>query len=105
MMFAAADYVCVNLGPHDPRHRHGLSFATPEAPAALHAGFNELVEAIRPHADDDDLGLLTELLWAALHGLATLTRSGRLPREQHERRLGFAAGAIPMNGRKTTSRQ
>jgi AcrR family transcriptional regulator len=66
-----------------------LPFATPEAPAALHAGFDELVEAIRPHAGDDDLGLLTELFWAALHGLATLTRGGRLPRGQHDRRLGL----------------
>ena len=66
-----------------------LPFATPEAPAALHAGFNELAEAIRSHAGDDDLGLLTELFWAALHGLATLMRGGRLPREQHDRRLGL----------------
>ena len=64
-----------------------LPFATPEAPAALHTSFNELREAIRPHAGDEDLGLLTELFWAALHGLATLTRGGRLPRELHDRRL------------------
>jgi AcrR family transcriptional regulator len=64
-----------------------LPFATPEAPAALHAGFNELVEAIRPHAGDDDLGLVTELFWAALHGLAMLTRGGRLLRQ--DRRLGL----------------
>jgi AcrR family transcriptional regulator len=66
-----------------------LPFATPQAPAALHAGFNELAEAIRPHAGDDDLGLLTELFWAALHGMATLTRAGRLPPEQHDRRLAL----------------
>lgn len=66
-----------------------LPFATPEAPAALHAGFNELAEAIRPHAGDDDLGLLTELFWAALHGLVTLTRNGRLPHQQHDHRLGL----------------
>lgn len=66
-----------------------LPFATPQAPAALQAGFNELAEAIRPHAGDDDLGLLTELFWAALHGLATLTRGGRLPPEHHDRRLGL----------------
>lgn len=58
-----------------------LPFATPGAPAALHAGFNELAEAVRPHAGAADLGLLTETFWAALHGLATLTRGGRLPRE------------------------
>lgn len=64
-----------------------LPFATPQAPAALHAGFNELVEAIRPHAGDDDPGLVTELFWAALHGLAMLTRGGRLLRQ--DRRLGL----------------
>jgi AcrR family transcriptional regulator len=61
------------------RQAVALPFATPEAPAALHAGFDELAMAVRPHAGDDDLGLLTETFWAALHGLTTLTRSGRLP--------------------------
>jgi hypothetical protein len=64
-----------------------LPFATPEAPAALHAGFDELAEAVRPYAGGADLGLLTETFWAALHGLATLTRGGRLPRSAHGRRL------------------
>jgi AcrR family transcriptional regulator len=68
-------------------HAVDLPFATPEAPAPLHAGFSELAEAIRPHAGEDDLGLLTELFWAALHGVATLTRGGRLPRDLHDRRL------------------
>ncbi|MFC4014986.1 hypothetical protein ACFOY2_47775 [Nonomuraea purpurea] len=52
-------------------------------------GFDELAEAVRPHARGDDLGLLTETYWAALHGLVTLTRGGRLPREQHDRRLAL----------------
>ncbi|MCC5580198.1 TetR/AcrR family transcriptional regulator [Microtetraspora sp. AC03309] len=64
-----------------------LPFATPEAPAALHAAFGELSEAIRPQAGDDDLGLLTETFWSGLHGLMTLMRGGRLPREDHDRRL------------------
>jgi AcrR family transcriptional regulator len=80
-----------------------LPFATPEAPPALHAGFGELAEAIRPYARDDDLGLLTETFWAALHGLVTLTRGGRLPPEQHERRLAlllarFTASPGPEEG-------
>lgn len=66
-----------------------LPFATPDAPAALHAGFNELTEAIGPHAGDDDPAVLTETFWAALHGLATLTRGGRLPRPHHDRRLAL----------------
>ena len=65
-----------------------LPFATPEAPPALHAGFNEIAEAIRPFAAaGDDLPLLTETYWAALHGLITLARSGRLPAEAQARRL------------------
>lgn len=64
-----------------------LPFATPEAPAALHEAFGELAEAVRPHAHGDDLGLLTETFWAALHGLVTLTRGDRLPPEHHDRRL------------------
>jgi AcrR family transcriptional regulator len=66
-----------------------LPFATPEAPPALHAGFDELAEALRPHVPAEDLGLLTETFWAALHGLVTLTRGGRLPRHAHDDRLGL----------------
>jgi AcrR family transcriptional regulator len=66
-----------------------LPFATPQAPAPLQAGFGELAEALRPHAGSDDLGLLTETFWAALHGLVTLTRGGRLPPEHHDRRLAL----------------
>ncbi|MFG1994518.1 TetR/AcrR family transcriptional regulator [Actinoplanes sp. NPDC048988] len=66
-----------------------LPFATPEAPGALHDCFDELLAAVRPIAAGDDEGLLAELLWSALHGLATLTRGGRLPRELHERRLAL----------------
>lgn len=66
-----------------------LPFATPEAPAALHAGFDELAEAIRPHAGNADVGLLTETFWAALHGLTMLTWGGRLPGEHREHRLAL----------------
>jgi AcrR family transcriptional regulator len=66
-----------------------LPFATPQAPAALHAGFDELAAAVRPHVGTDDPSLLTEAFWAALHGLVTLMRGGRLPREHHDRRLAL----------------
>ncbi|MDR8407567.1 TetR/AcrR family transcriptional regulator [Nonomuraea sp. 3-1Str] len=66
-----------------------LPFATLEAPAALHATFDELLEAVRPVAGDDDPGLLVETLWSGLHGLATLTRGGRLPCEQHPQRVAL----------------
>jgi AcrR family transcriptional regulator len=66
-----------------------LPFATPEAPAALHAAFDELRQVVRPLARAEDEGMLTEVLWGGLHGLVTLTRGGRLPREAHERRLAL----------------
>ncbi|MEW9553710.1 TetR/AcrR family transcriptional regulator [Nonomuraea sp. NPDC050783] len=69
-----------------------LPFATPETPAALRAGFEEFTEALRPHLRAPHLagadpGPLAETFWAALHGLATLMRGGRLPREHHDTRL------------------
>jgi hypothetical protein len=66
-----------------------LPFASQAAPAALHAAFDALSTALRPHAAGDDLGLLTEAFWAALHGLVTLTRGDRLPRAAHEERLAL----------------
>ncbi|GAA3642800.1 TetR/AcrR family transcriptional regulator [Nonomuraea antimicrobica] len=69
------------------RQNVDLPFATPQAPPALQAGFGELAEAVRPHAGGADLGLLTEVFWAALHGLVTLTRGGRLPGGEHGRRI------------------
>jgi hypothetical protein len=46
-----------------------------------------------------DLGLLTEVFWAALHGLATLTRGGRLPAGSHDRRLAILlARFVPAAG-------
>ncbi|MFJ8201184.1 TetR/AcrR family transcriptional regulator [Streptomyces sp. NPDC096152] len=74
-------------------HPVDLPFATPEAPAALQEAFGELLRAVEPVAlEGDDSGLLTETYWAALHGLVTLMRSGRLPKEAHERRLALLIG-------------
>ncbi|MFI7677979.1 TetR/AcrR family transcriptional regulator [Actinophytocola sp. NPDC049390] len=66
-----------------------LPFASPAAPAALHAGFDAIADAVRPHADGEDVGLLTETFWAALHGLTTLTRDARIPRAGHDQRLAL----------------
>ena len=70
-------------------HAVSLPFATPEAPAALHDAFDQLLQAVRPLAGDDDPGILTETFWAALHGLVTLTRSGRLPEPDRDHRLSL----------------
>jgi AcrR family transcriptional regulator len=88
-------------------HIVDLPFATAEAPAALQEAFGELLQAVEPiAAEEDEPGLLTETYWAALHGLTTLMRSGRLPAEAHDRRLEllighFTAGRTEGAGRKT----
>ena len=70
-------------------HTVELKFAHPETPAALRDAFGTIREAMRPFTGDDDLDVHTQVLWAALHGLVTLMRGGRLPRETHERRIAL----------------
>jgi AcrR family transcriptional regulator len=57
-----------------------LHFAADDTPPELAAAFAELHQAVSPVADEQDAGALTEVFWAALHGLATLSRGGRLRR-------------------------
>jgi AcrR family transcriptional regulator len=84
-------------------HAVDLPFASPHTPAPLQEAFGALRAAIRPLAggdgdgngdddgddDGDDVDVLTEVLWAGLHGLTTLMTGGRLPRENHERRVAL----------------
>ncbi|MER7623755.1 TetR/AcrR family transcriptional regulator [Streptomyces sp. NPDC126503] len=66
----------------------GLAFAQEDTPAPLKDGFAALLESLEEVAGDGvHPGLFTEVFWAALHGLATLTRAGRLPPEEAGRRL------------------
>jgi AcrR family transcriptional regulator len=56
-----------------------LRFATGDTPAPLWAAFAEIraaISAVAPPGDDVDT--LTEVFWAALHGLIALTRADRL---------------------------
>ncbi|GAA0552603.1 TetR/AcrR family transcriptional regulator [Paractinoplanes ferrugineus] len=62
-----------------------LPFATDETPPALRDGFDQLRRVVGAGEAGDDV--LTEVLWSALHGLVTLTRGRRLPRELQEQRL------------------
>lgn len=61
----------------------GLRFATDDTPPQLTAAFAALRHAVVPVADQQDAETLTEVLFAALHGLVTLDRAGRL-RSAHE---------------------
>jgi AcrR family transcriptional regulator len=55
-----------------------LRFAAEDTPPQLEAAFAELHHAVALVADEDDADTLTEVFWAALHGLVTLCRTGRL---------------------------
>jgi AcrR family transcriptional regulator len=66
----------------------GLPFAHEDTPQPLKDAFAALLETLAEVAGDGvHPGVFTEVFWAALHGLATLTRAGRLPRELAEQRV------------------
>ena len=66
----------------------GLAFAHEDTPEPLKDAFAALLESLGEVAGDGvHPGVFTELFWASLHGLATLTRAGRLPPEYAEQRL------------------
>jgi AcrR family transcriptional regulator len=66
----------------------GLPFARPDTPPALRAGFEQLATAFGALLEDEaERGIFTEVAWAALHGLVTLTRDGRLPAEAQSKRI------------------
>ncbi len=73
----------------------GLAFADEATPEPLKEGFAALLDSLGEVAGDGvDLGLFTETFWAALHGLATLTRARRLPPEHTERRVELLVDRI-----------
>jgi AcrR family transcriptional regulator len=60
-----------------------LRFAAEDTPPELVAGFNELHNVVAALTEHQDADTLAEVLWSALHGLVTLTRTGRL-RASHD---------------------
>jgi AcrR family transcriptional regulator len=64
-----------------------LPFAADDTPAELNAAFDELRAAVDMVAGARDPDTLAEVVWAALHGLITLDRSGRLRPEFHDTRI------------------
>lgn len=55
-----------------------LRFADDGTPPPLSAAFAELRQSVSRVAQGQDVDALTEMLWATLHGLVTLGRTGRL---------------------------
>ncbi|MEU8005126.1 TetR/AcrR family transcriptional regulator [Catellatospora sp. NPDC049111] len=66
----------------------GLAYAQEHTPEPLKDAFAALMESLSQVAGEGVApGLFTEVFWASLHGLATLTRTGRLLPEHAELRV------------------
>ena len=66
----------------------GLAFAREDTPEPLKDAFAALLESLGEVAGDGvQPELFTEVFWASLHGLATLTRAGRQLPEDAEARV------------------
>jgi AcrR family transcriptional regulator len=64
-----------------------LKFASAKTPPQLRACFDEFVNCFRQ--DDDRRELFAEVVWSAVHGMAVLSDSGRIPLAGQEERLDF----------------
>ncbi|MFI9009036.1 TetR/AcrR family transcriptional regulator [Actinosynnema sp. NPDC053489] len=76
-----------------------LSFGTAESPPELLAAFGEFVAVVEPFAGGDDVEALTEVLWSALHGQATLDHGRRLRPDHREARLELLLSRFTGRGR------
>jgi hypothetical protein len=77
-----------------------LRFGSDDTPAPLHAAFDELRAAVDTVAHDRDSETLTEVLWAGLHGLATLSRSDRLRPGHEDERIELLVAQFGVTGSK-----
>jgi AcrR family transcriptional regulator len=64
-----------------------LKFASAETPLPLRDCFGEFVSCFPP--DNERRELFAEVIWSALHGMAVLSDSGRIPPAGQEERLDF----------------
>ncbi|MEU0603160.1 TetR/AcrR family transcriptional regulator [Streptomyces sp. NPDC006393] len=75
----------------------GLAYAQEDTPEPLKDAFAALMESLGEVAGNGiDPGLFTEVFWASLHGLATLTRAGRLLPEYAEPRVELLVDRLAM---------
>ncbi|WP_329118599.1 TetR/AcrR family transcriptional regulator [Streptomyces sp. NBC_01353] len=75
----------------------GLAYAQEDTPEPLKDAFAALLECLAEVAGDGvHPGMFTEVFWAALHGLATLTRAGRLLPEDAETRMELLVDRLAM---------
>lgn len=73
-----------------------LEFAGEETPTALRAAFDAFMEALPEAAPEREAR--AELLWAALHGISTLSATDRIPAQGGETRLDLLIEGILPRG-------
>ena len=78
-----------------------LKFASAATPPPLRASFDEFVSCFHP--DNKRRELFAEVLWSALHGIAVLSESGRIPPDGQEERLDFLITQIADTPMKPTT--
>ncbi|WP_067173068.1 TetR/AcrR family transcriptional regulator [Microtetraspora niveoalba] len=69
-----------------------VKFAHAETPPPLRAAFDEFVNCFR--SDNSRRELFAEVTWSALHGMAVLSDSGRIPPNGQTERLDFLVTQI-----------
>ena len=69
-----------------------VKFASEETPAPLRAGFDEFVRALPPGTEQ--LELTAEVTWSALHGMAVLAATRRIPPDGQDERVRLLAVRI-----------
>ncbi|HTX93987.1 MAG TPA: TetR/AcrR family transcriptional regulator [Mycobacterium sp.] len=79
-----------------------LRFADQDTPPELTAAFAALHQAVGMVAGEQDTDTLTEVFWAALHGLVTLSRTGRLRPDYDSDRIQLLVDEF--TGRRETTR-
>lgn len=79
-----------------------LRFGAEDTPAPLSAGFAELRAAVTSVASGRDVDTLTEVLWAALHGLTMLGRSDRLRPGRESDRIQLLVAMIGVDPRRAS---
>jgi AcrR family transcriptional regulator len=74
-------FASVNPALYDAMFTMGidLPFGRQDTPAPLQAAFGAIRDVLEPVAGHDNPDTLAEIAWSALHGIVTLSRTGRLP--------------------------
>jgi AcrR family transcriptional regulator len=73
-----------------------LRFATSQTRPELRAGFGAMAAVVAPFCDDVEI--VTETFWAALHGLAALEGSGRIRAHMRAERIALVVRALVGRG-------